>query len=219
MSYRKYLQCPKTGINIPVAIPRTHPYDGLIQQVLIANGQIAPIPDPPPYKPPPKCSLTRKEWEEIVTDEWRYHDGEFYWLTPPDINSQVKTVTNKDGYREVRILDGAQRHHRLIYYAHHRTWPELVDHINGDRADNRIENLRAATPRQNSANVEIRPLLGAVHDKLTNQWIAQIFVDGTKVLLGVYDTPEEAAARYRTHRLKMYGEYAWRGANAKTRSP
>lgn len=106
-----------------------------------------------------------------------------------------------DGYLIVRI--GGAR-----YYQHRIAWlmekgppvPEIIDHIDRNRSNNRIDNLRAATHGENMANQQ-RAKLGAsgfqgvVIDR--GRFRARITRRGRVVTIGSFDTAEEAAAAYR----------------------
>jgi hypothetical protein len=65
------------------------------------------------------------------------------------------------GYNRVRITIGGCQYeilaHRLAWFMHHGCWPpEEIDHINGDRSDNAIKNLRAASRSENAKNLKRR---------------------------------------------------------------
>lgn len=89
---------------------------------------------------------------------------------------------------------------RVVYALHYGVDPaELqVDHINLDKKDNRIENLRLVTSRQNSQN---RPNHGAwpvgvYYNKVDRRYQAQIYIAGKRFNLGYFSTPEMASAAY-----------------------
>ena len=93
------------------------------------------------------------------------------------------------------------------------TPPEmLTDHINGDRLDNRRSNLRLANPSQNGANSADRQrqssFRGVYLHKPTGRWVAQISEGGRPRHLGIFDTPEEAAAAYDLAATQKWGAYA-----------
>ena len=88
----------------------------------------------------------------------------------------------------------------------------LVDHVNGDRLDNRRQNLRVATPGENAANSRDRPrrsgYRGVYPHKPTGRWIAQISAGGQVRHLGIYDDPEVAARAYDLAALGQWGQFA-----------
>jgi len=115
----------------------------------------------------------------------------------------------RTGYRVVRF--GQQKYllHRLAWAIHYGRWPTgEIDHINGDKSDNRIANLREATRQQNCTN---RRAYGKSGYKgvveLNGRWMAQITIDGSRRGLGVYETPEAAHAAYVAVASKAYGEF------------
>lgn len=79
-----------------------------------------------------------------------------------------------------------------------------VDHIDRNPNNNRIENLRLATKRQNEYN---KPRRGCTFEN--GKWRASIYDHGKNVYLGLYDTPEEASAAYWEYANKLHGEYRY----------
>lgn len=87
--------------------------------------------------------------------------------------------------------------HRIIWAIVHGVWPTQIDHINGNRADNRIGNLRQASPQENNKNRKLPSdntsgRIGVFYYKANNCWRAHIGVAGRRVHLGSYGTKEEA---------------------------
>jgi hypothetical protein len=84
----------------------------------------------------------------------------------------------------------------------------LVDHVNGDTLDNRRENLRVATHAENSQNKrKISKGFKGVYER-RGHWIASIAACGTRVRLGSFATPEEAAMAYDDGARKWHGPFA-----------
>jgi len=106
------------------------------------------------------------------------------------------------GYTVIRIGGALHGAHRLAWFYVHGEWPEVIDHINGDRSDNRIANLRNVTQSENMQNLKKAPassksgLLGAHRFGRSKKWTARIRIGGVSVRLGSYDTAEEAHASY-----------------------
>lgn len=116
------------------------------------------------------------------------------------------------GYIYLSVRNHRYRLHRLVWLFHHGRMPDgIVDHINGDKSDNRIENLRLATVSQNKANEKLRQdnSSGFKGAKPHNgRWQARIAENGVRRSLGYYDTPEEAHAAYVKRAREVFGDFA-----------
>lgn len=85
--------------------------------------------------------------------------------------------------------------HRVAWAIHYGVWPEVIDHINGDPADNRIENLRSVQQSSNMLNIAKRTdnSSGATGVYAANgAWVAEIRLQGRKRYLGAFATIEDA---------------------------
>ena len=100
--------------------------------------------------------------------------------------------------------------HRIAWLVHYGHSPEgLLDHVNGDRRDNRIANLRPATDAQNVRNrIRNGSLMPGVSKNKNGRYCARIQHGNSKLYLGYYDTPEEASAAYAGASIVLHGEYA-----------
>lgn len=110
---------------------------------------------------------------------------------------------NRAGYLCLRIDGRTYLAHRLAWLFAHSHWPaNHIDHIDGDRANNRLSNLRDVPRTVNMQNMRRAPSsgtsghFGATYNKLAKKWIAQIRVGGRNKALGYFDTPEKASAAY-----------------------
>ena len=158
--------------------------------------------------------ITKERLEQFV----RYEPttGLLTWIISPGGRAKIgATVGSKHsrGYREARI-DGCRLFvHQAVWVLMTGSWPShQIDHINGDRSDNRWGNLRAAMQYQNSANMRRRPsnqsgFKGVVKTN-KNGWTAYIHVSGKTRYLGVFSTPEAASAAYENAAREAWGEYA-----------
>lgn len=120
------------------------------------------------------------------------------------------------GYLCVGINYKSYRAHRLIFLMHKGYLPKTIDHINGDKLDNRIENLRAATVGQNQHNRKTNAnntsgYKGVSWNKGCNKWLSQIKLEGKRIHLGYFDNLEEAAEVLRKAREELHGDFAHHG--------
>lgn len=113
----------------------------------------------------------------------------------------------KDGYIRTEINGKGYLAHRLVWVLHNGDIPNgmQIDHINGVRDDNRIENLRLATRSINCQNLrhartdnKSSGLLGVYKRvyKHRDKYEAKIRIDGKSIYLGLFLTPESAHAAY-----------------------
>ena len=107
----------------------------------------------------------------------------------------------RDGkYRMIKIDGRPYYAHRLAWFYMYGVWPaKIIDHINGNKQDNRIANLRNASMSQNKSNGETYAnntsgYKGVV--KCGKRWKAQITHNNKVIYLGLHDTKEEAHQAY-----------------------
>lgn len=121
--------------------------------------------------------------------------------------AQHSNCIDIQGYVVVRFRGRTHKGHRIAWYLHHKQWPTKdIDHINGKRDDNRIENLRLTDIRSNGRNrTEHRAgqLPGAYFSRSKNKWSAQIQINGKIKWLGYFKTQEEAHNTYMTEVKKL----------------
>jgi HNH endonuclease len=126
----------------------------------------------------------------------------------------VAGTIDHNEYRRVRIDRKKYLAHRLAWLLTTGEWPrDQLDHINGDRDDNRIANLREVSQSQNQCNARQRRTSKAPYKGVSlhrsGKWAAQGGFAGSKRHLGLFDTPEAAHARYREVAQKAFGAF-WR---------
>jgi HNH endonuclease len=119
-------------------------------------------------------------------------------------------------YRLITLLGQSFLVHRVAYYMAHGNCPEYLDHINGNRFDNRIENLRPATVAENSRN---QPLLssntsgvkGLSWSKEMQKWYACIRYNKVNKNLGYFESKELGAEFLELARDMLHGSFANHG--------
>lgn len=114
------------------------------------------------------------------------------------------------GYRQIRFKGRLFSESRLVWlWVTGAPSKVEIDHINGDRSDNRIANLREATRLENVRNKAPSGinLKGATQRK-SGRWRAQICVNRKKISLGHYDTEREAHDAYARSATKLFGQFA-----------
>jgi hypothetical protein len=119
-----------------------------------------------------------------------------------------------NGYLKISIPPKQVFAHRLAWAMTYGVWPEYIDHINGDRSDNRLMNLRLASPFQNNQNSRNRKnntsgVKGVYWHKLSGKWMAYIHANGGKrIHLGLHETLEAAAKVRREAAERLHGDFA-----------
>ena len=149
-----------------------------------------------------------------------YADGKLHWRKKISkktvVGNEAGTMRKIDGYRQIMIDRCTYRTHRLIYLYHHGWLPEIIDHINQDKSDNRIENLRSATRTENAYNCKLRPdntsgVKGVTWSKAKRKWVARLYADRRCVNLGRFADKHEAIAAVTTARIQYHGAFASQG--------
>lgn len=126
----------------------------------------------------------------------------------------VAGAAHGKGYTTIRINGQDYLAHRLAWMIFHGSLreEEQIDHINLDRKDNRISNLRKATNEENCRNTKTRShnisgLKGAHLDKRNGKYRARITINGKQEWLGYFKTAEEAHAAYKKKAEEMHGQF------------
>lgn len=126
---------------------------------------------------------------------------------------EALTCANASGHRKGNVRGVGLLAHRVAWALFYGEWPDqFIDHIDMDPANNRIENLRLATKRQNGCNR--KPIkhsskyLGVGWHKAAGKWKAAISVNGKVMYLGVFGNEEDAAKAYDRAAKEKHGEFA-----------
>ena len=117
---------------------------------------------------------------------------------------------NGKGYIDGKIFNISFNAHRVAWALFYGEWPkEQIDHIDGNRTNNKISNLRAVSQAENSKNVKLTEAntsgtVGVYWYKRKNKWCAEIVCDYKKIRLGYFDEIQDAIAA-RKQAEKKYG--------------
>ena len=161
--------------------------------------------------------------QDKVKELFEYRDGALFWKHRTiSKNRKLKKggrqVATKDAYGYIKVCVNYKCYlaHRLIWLMHYGEVPECLDHINGNKADNRIENLRPATKYQNILNSQRRSdntsgVKGVCWNARKRKWFARIHVDKKHISLGYYDDLELADLVVQEARNKYHKEFANHG--------
>jgi hypothetical protein len=162
-----------------------------------------------------------KELKNVL--EYNYIDGVFIWKR--DIyrgKGKGNKLVNKgdiagfiahDGYRYIKYNGKRYLEHRLAFLFIYNESPEFIDHIDGNKSNNRINNLRKCDRNQNGQNRgkmanNTSGYKGVHLDKRNNKYASQIRNNGRLEWLGYFDNVEDAAKAYDKRALEIFGEFA-----------
>jgi hypothetical protein len=147
-----------------------------------------------------------------------YKNGVLYWKEKPHKFAHIKVgdkagTVKGTGYMQTVINRKIYLNHRLIYLYHHGYIPKIIDHIDGDKKNNKIENLREATRCQNGYNSKrtvknFSGSRGVVWSKKAKKWQVQIKYDGKHRYIGLFEDLELADLVSKEARDKYHGQFA-----------
>lgn len=123
------------------------------------------------------------------------------------VGKEALSVTHGNGYMSGGINGRKIYAHRAIWALVHGCWPDVIDHINGVRSDNKLANLRAITKAENSRNSGIPAtntsgVVGVSFVPASQKWAAYIW-DKKKISLGVHSTFEAAVSARKSAEITM----------------
>ena len=124
-----------------------------------------------------------------------------------------------DGYLVGRVFGRCCRAHQVAFAMSYGRWPTApIDHIDGDRRNNRLSNLREVTAAENNRNAKVRSdsktgVVGVRWYKASRKWEAQISYDGKKKFLGLFEAFDDAVAA-RKAAEKFFGYHPNHGRGA-----
>jgi hypothetical protein len=153
--------------------------------------------------------------QERVLELFKYEDGKLFRRSD---NQPAKIYVTK-GHRYARIKFDKQEFklHRIIFLYHKGYLPDIIDHINGDRYDNRIENLREANTYQNRQNSRIYStstsgVKNVCWAENCQKWRVTFSINGKRKTFGYYADLEEAKQVATSMRDKYFKDFANHGS-------
>ncbi len=169
-------------------------------------------------------TATQEVTHEYLLEHFSYspETGHLKWIKRPKGGNKARLgdepvgcINNVTGYLSVGIKRKRYYVHRVIWFYVHGEWPKnMIDHINGIRADNRLENLRDVPRHINTQNVKKAQkdnlktgLLGVVDDSKVNKknpYSAKIKVNSKSIHLGYFSTPQQAHDAYVVAKRKYH---------------
>lgn len=143
------------------------------------------------------------------------HSGAFIWRkSRPKVVAGSPAGTIQRGYWMVHLRGEDYHAHRLAWLYVYGRWPAGdLDHINRDKLDNRIANLREASRSENCANIGVPShntsgFKGVSYNRMMGKWTAYIRCRGRRYHLGAFATAEAAAAAYDEAAVRLFGRFA-----------
>jgi hypothetical protein len=161
--------------------------------------------------------------QEELKESFYYVDGDLFFKPFTGSRNRVSRLSNrrlgyrnKDGYFIAQWRHHKMYLHRMIFLYHHGYLPEQVDHIDGNKGNNKIENLRAANNALNMHNTVKRKdntsgIKGVWYCKRSQRWIAEFVFNKKKTHVGSFLSKEEAAQAIKITREQIVKEFANHG--------
>jgi hypothetical protein len=158
---------------------------------------------------------------KVFLDSFDYVDGKLFWKKTAKHNLAGKEAGWKHnaGYTAVAVNYKKYLAHRVIFNMFHGYEPKEIDHIDGDKSNNKIENLRDANSSQNKCNTKIRSdntsgVKNVCWNKQRNTWVVRIAFKG-KIKQWYVDNLELAELIAIEAREKLHGVFANHGYKEK----
>lgn len=162
--------------------------------------------------------ITQDRLKELF--DYNSETGNLIWKIQPrgrwKLKGKAAGTTSSNGYMQITADCHIYMAHRLVWLWHYGTFLKNdIDHINGNRNDNRVENLREATRSENNQNrkkVTKQNKIGFVGVSThknggEKKYFARIQLNGKQYSCGYYATPEEAHAAYIAKKKELHPFY------------
>jgi hypothetical protein len=157
--------------------------------------------------------------QDYLREIFDYKDGKLYYK-----KKYAKTIRlgkkagrlTSNGYWEISLHDKPYKAHRIIFMMFYGYFPKQVDHIDGNRINNKIENLREANNTLNQYNSKLRKdsksgIKGVRWYPNYKKWVVDCRVNGKRHHLGYFEDLNEAKIKLTEFRQQHHGEFANNG--------
>ena len=156
------------------------------------------------------------DFSDAVRQAFTYDSGVLRWKVAHGRRGRAGEVAGSkgpEGYVKIKWNRRLYQAHRLIFAFHYSWMPEEVDHINGNRSDNRIENLRAATKSLNQLNAKLRVdsrsgVKGVHWCERDQRWVATVRQNRKIVYQRYFRNLDDAAQAVQKARVEAHGAFA-----------
>jgi len=161
--------------------------------------------------------ITQERLKELFTYA---PDGNLIWKVQKAKRTKIGSIAgwvnidvHSQKYMNIEIDGKSYKLHRIIFMYHYGFVPKRIDHIDGNRMNNKIENLREATASQNAMNSSVRKnsksgFKNVFLDKVSGKWRVQLKINGKNYSFGSYKDLELADLVAQEARSKYYGAFA-----------
>lgn len=155
--------------------------------------------------------------QEFILERFYYRDG-LLFHTGNHLVNQVKAgdvagCLGSHGYLQLKINNKSYLNHRIVFLMFNGFLPEYVDHIDGIRTNNKLENLRECTFSQNRCNTKVyrnnkSGIKGINWDREHGKWTARIQFKNKRILVGRFSQLNDAKNAIIERRNSLHGEFA-----------
>ncbi|CAB5187249.1 putative NHN endonuclease [uncultured Caudovirales phage] len=152
---------------------------------------------------------------ELAHHLFEFKDGILLWKNSKHRNRNGKPCGSPSGNGYIKITIGEKQYlaHRIIYLMHHKHLPNVIDHIDGNTNNNKIENLRESDDSTNQMNSKIRSSNTSGYrnvswNKVRRLWAVYVKVNKKSIFVGNFKDIELAGLVATEARAKYHGEFA-----------
>jgi hypothetical protein len=148
--------------------------------------------------------------KELVNEVFYYNDGKIFFQKS---SKKCGYIDKSTGYERVAYNKKIYYVHRLIYLLNKGYLPKYIDHIDGDKTNNKLENLRECTQQENCYNSKIRKnnklgYKGITLHKWSGLYRATAKINNKCITIGYYKELEKAVNEYRNFIIENHKQFA-----------